>query len=41
MDVRRDLILGEMEHGDAAVVEHRQRLRHRRPGAGGGAATIP
>jgi len=30
-----DLILREMEHGDAAVVEHGQRLRRRRRGAGG------
>ena len=37
---RRDLILGEMEHGDAAVVEHRQRLRRRRPGVGAGAAAM-
>lgn len=37
-----DLILWEMEHGDAAVVEHRQRLRFRRSrGAGGGAAASP
>ena len=32
--------MGEMEHGDAAVVEHRQRLRRRRPGVGAGAAAM-
>jgi len=36
-----DLILREMEHGDAAVVEHGQRIRRRhRRGAGGGAAAV-